>query len=70
MTRLNMHINPEPEIIITPEATYVDGYEFYPKSISIVLGNRKDYTMPRETITFQELLALADNNKRLNKPQA
>lgn len=54
-----LNISNEPHIIITPEATYIDGNEVYPQSISIILGKRNDGDASRKTVTLQELLALA-----------
>ena len=55
MTRSCMNISNEPVIVITPEATYIDGYEFCPKSITVICGTDR----PRESVTIQELVALA-----------
>lgn len=56
----------EPEIIITPEHTLIDGYEFLPKSITIEMGPLECY--PGERVSLAGVIAGYDNwNKHLKE---
>jgi len=45
----------EPEIIITPEHTLINGYAFHPKSIVIEMGHLECY--PGERVSLSGIIA-------------